>query len=177
MLLVMRTSTDPNAVIGELQNRIAALDQTLPLFNVRTMDEVISASASAWRFRGILAGSFALAAWLLALAGIYSVVAYSVAARTQEISIRLALGAMPGNILVMVLREAAVLLLTGVVIGAVVAMGLSRYLASLLYGINPADQVTLLGAVLVIAAGTLLAAIVPAWSACRTNPASALRSE
>ncbi|MBO0798335.1 MAG: ABC transporter permease, partial [Blastocatellia bacterium] len=177
LTLVVRTRTDPNLVINSLRSLVASIDRDLPVFRVHTMEEVIADSTAAYRFRGFLFGLFALLALLLSVIGVYGVVAYSVNTRTREIGIRLALGAEPRDILLMVFREGFILAISGVSLGIAGSIWLSRVITSLLYGVSATDPWTLTASALVLVACTLLSCTLPALVASRVDPAIALRRE
>jgi len=141
------------------------------------MEDVIADSIAAYRFRGSLFGLFALLALLLSVVGVYGVAAYSVSVRTREIGVRLSLGAEPRDILLMVLREGAVLALIGVILGIVASFWLSRLISGLLYGVSSSDPGTLITAALILVVGALLACALPAMAASKVDPARALRCE
>lgn len=177
LTLVVRSQTDPKLIIGSLRSLVASIDRGLPVFRVRTMEDVIADSAVAYRFRGLLFGLFALLGLSLSVVGVYGVTAYSVSTRTREIGIRLSLGAEPRDILLMVLREGVGLALIGVILGMVASFWLSRLITSLLYGVSASDPGTLIGAALVLFVSALLACALPAIVASKVDPAMALRRE
>jgi putative ABC transport system permease protein len=141
------------------------------------MDELLSASAAERRFALILFEAFALAALVLAAAGIYGVIAGSVAERTREIGVRSALGASRRDILALVVRQGMTLTGAGVAIGLAGAAGASRAIAAMLFGVSRLDPVTHIGVIGLLAAAALIACGVPAWRAARVNPATTLRAE
>jgi putative ABC transport system permease protein len=175
--LVVRANSDPRTLVESIRNRVRNLDANVPLFNVRTMSEVVSDSTSAPRFRGVVVAMFAALSFVLAMFGLYSVLAYSVTCRTHEIGVRISLGAKPRDILMMVAGEGTRLASAGVVIGAVLSFWLNKLIRGLLYGISPTDTTTLVATAATLAAGTLVASLLPALRASRSNPASALRWE
>ncbi|MEO0247963.1 MAG: FtsX-like permease family protein, partial [candidate division WOR-3 bacterium] len=177
MVVAVRTNSDPEMMVPSLRHQMTLVDKDVPPFRVRTMEEVVSEAILPYRFRGILMASFALLASILAVIGIYGVMAYSVTSRIREIGIRMSLGATSGQIRLMILREGARLALVGVSIGIAGSFGLNQLIASLLYGVRPTDPATLLGSALVIVTGALLACLVPARAASRVEPAIALRYE
>lgn len=177
MTLVVRTASEPGALIAAIRERWKKVDADVPLFNVRTMSEVVADSTTAPRFRGIVLGIFAGMALLLAAFGLYSVVAYSVTNRTHEMGVRMALGAQPGDIVRMVTREGMWLSLVGIAVGGLASVWLNQLIAGLLYGVRPADPVALAVAALLLAAGTLAASLMPALRASRADSAAALRYE
>jgi putative ABC transport system permease protein len=164
-------------VISAVRGILREQDADLALADIRTMDEVVSQSVAERRLMMVMLAIFAGAALLLAAVGIYGVIAYSVTQRTQEIGIRLALGAQRSDVLRMVVGQAAMLAVAGVVIGALGAAFLTRLMADLLFGVKPFDPLTFA----VVAAGltgvALLASYVPGRRATRVDPVIALRSE
>ncbi|MEX1128630.1 MAG: ABC transporter permease [Vicinamibacterales bacterium] len=177
MTLTLRTAGEPSRVISAVRDILRAQDAELALADIRTMDEVVSQSVAERRLMMVMLAIFAGAALLLAAVGIYGVIAYSVTQRTQEIGIRLALGAQRSDVLRMVVGQAATLAVAGVVIGALGAAFLTRLMADLLFGVKPFDPLTF-G---VVAAGltgvALLASYVPGRRATRVDPVIALRAE
>lgn len=175
--LVVRTATEPNFLVPAIRERVKKLDPEVPLFNVRTMNEVVADSTATPRFRGVALGIFAGLALILALFGLYSVVAYSVTCRTHELGVRMVLGAQPRDILWMVMREGMWLGLAGILLGTIGSYWTNKLIAGLLYGVSPFDPPTYVLAALVIILGTLAACLLPAWRAGQTDPSSALRYE
>jgi len=151
------------------------MDPSIPLSEVRTLDEVLSSSVAQPRFAMVLLGAFATVALVLALVGIYGVLAYAVSQRTREIGIRMVLGAEGGQVVGMVVREGMIMALTGVVVGTAAAWFLSGLMAGLLYGVAPRDPATFTVVPALFAAVALVACFVPAARAARVRPASALR--
>lgn len=174
IILIVRTNGDPN-IINQLRNQIASLDKDLPIFQISTLEEVISNSISDFKFRRVLTTSFASLALILAMIGVYGVMSYKVTTRTMEIGIRAALGATPRDIVLMIIREGALLAIVGLIIGIVASFVLTRFISSLLYGIGPTDPVTLTWAALLLIAGTLLACLIPALRASNVDPAKILK--
>ncbi len=177
MHLVLNTTGDPAALAAELQRTVHQLDPLLAVENVETMDTVVSSTEAPRRFNTILLSSFAAVALLLALLGIYGVLAYSVSERAKEIAIRVALGATRENVLGRILRSAFMLAGTGIALGLAASLWLTRFLQSLLYGIKPLDLTAFLGAVFVLFACALLAGWLPARRAAAIDPMQTLRSE
>ena len=174
--IVLRTASDPAAIFAAAKNVLAQLDPTVPpRFN--TLDEMLSDSLNPRRFNLLLVGVFAGAALLLALAGVFGVLAYFVARRTREIGVRIALGASTGNVLSMVLRQGLRTALAGVVTGLVGSFLLTRFMRSLLFEIGPNDPVTLVGVALLLMTATMLASYIPARRAAKVDPMVALRYE
>jgi predicted permease len=177
MFLVVRSSKDAAALTSEITKQIQALDPELPAFEFRTMEQRLSESLTRRRFSTFLLGVFAVVALVLAVIGIYGVMAYSVTQRTQEIGIRMALGAQPRRIMMMVVRHSLVLVICGVVIGLVGAFALTRVLTSLLFGVSSTDALTFAAPPLILSVIALLASYFPARRASRVDPTVALRSE
>ena len=177
MSLVVRTSIEPRNLAKDLQSTVATLDKDLPLFDVKTADQYLNNAISQPRFSALLFGLFASVALFMSSIGLYGVMAYSVTQRTNEIGIRMALGAQVSDVLKMVVRQGMVLAAIGVALGLLAAVVLMRLLTSLLYQISATDPLTfiIVSAVLLIVA--LAACFVPARRAARTNPLKALRYE
>ena len=177
MYVVVRSASDPEKVVSALQSAALSLDNQLALAHVRTMNQLLHESVAGSRFRAVLFGVFATIALVLAMIGIYGVMAYSVSQRTHEIGIRVALGAHRMSILRTILREGAGLALLGVATGFVVALALSRALAGLLFGVHAADPVTFVAVSALLFVVALAACYVPARRAMRVDPIVALRYE
>jgi predicted permease len=175
--VMVRTSGDPAALAGSLQAEVWELDPDLPVTDIRTMAQVLATAVAQDRFNAILLGAFALAALVLAAAGIYGVLSYTVAQRTSEMGIRMALGAEPGLVLGMVVRDAAAMAGIGLGVGLATSLVLSHFLASLLFGIPTYDPPVLLGVSLLLGLVALASGLVPALRAARTDPRVALRAE
>jgi predicted permease len=177
MTYEIRTQMDPAAIVPSLRRALQQQDPNLPLVNVRSQDQQIDADLQQERVFVTLTSGFGMLALALASVGIYGVMAYSVANRTNEIGIRLALGAQPRQVLSMILREATWISLAGIVAGLGAAYVLARAIQSMLYGLRPADPVSMLsGALLLIAVG-LAASWLPARRAASVQPVEALRHE
>jgi putative ABC transport system permease protein len=177
MTVVVRTATSPLALTGEVRRQVSDLDKDVPVFNIRSMDQLLDESVSPQRMTMLLLGIFSALAMLLAAVGIYGVVSYSVSRRTHEIGIRMALGARQGDVLRLVLGEGMKLALIGVGCGIVAALGLTRLMASLLYDVKPTDPFTFVLVSLLLAGVTLLACYIPARRAAKVDPTVALRYE
>ncbi len=175
--VVLRTSMEPAGAASAATVAIHQIDPDQPVFNIRTMDEVISASVSHQRFRTLLLSLFAGLALALASVGIYGVMAYSVTQRSHEIGIRMALGAEPGRLRLFVIGEGLKLALSGVLIGVILSIPLTHLLSSVLYGVRPTDAPAFAGSFLFLILVTLLAAYLPARRATRVDPVAALRVE
>ena len=153
------------------------LDDRIPLRDPRTMEERIAASVGGRRYPMLLLGLFAAVALTLAAIGLYGVLSYTVALRTSEIGVRVALGAMPGMVLWMVMRRGLVLVGWGLALGIAVAAVATRVLRNLLYEVSPTDPVAFMAMAAVLAGAGLLASFVPARRAARVDPMVALRTE
>jgi putative ABC transport system permease protein len=177
MTVAIRTSGDPRAVVSGAVAALHALDPNVAAADVKTMEEVIDVSVAQRRLTMLLLSIFAGLALLLAAVGIYGVIGYSVSQRTQEIGIRMALGAQRGNVLRMVVGQAMSLTLVGVIIGAAGAWLLTRLMQKLLFGVTASDPVTFIAVSALLALVAALAASVPGLRATRVDPVVALRSE
>lgn len=177
--LVIRTEQRPDALTAEIQNAIRQIDPDVVMFNVQTMEDRIQRSPAAFlhRYPAVLAGMFAGLALLLGTIGLYGLVAYSVSQRTQEIGIRMALGAQRGNVLKMVLSQGVRLIVPGVVAGIVAALLVAYLMRSMLFGIRLWDPVIFTAVTAILAIVTLAASYVPARAATKVDPMVALRYE
>ncbi|HKO17050.1 MAG TPA: ABC transporter permease [Gemmatimonadaceae bacterium] len=175
LVWVIRTKVPPMSLNAAVQAQLRQAT-ALPVSDVRTMDEVVSRSTSREQFNALLMTIFAISALTLAAIGIYGVMAYAVQQRTLEIGVRLALGAEPGAVRTMVVLQGMRLAITGVVIGVAAAFALSRYMSSLLFGVQSRDPLVFLGVPLLLAIVALLAVWIPAGRASRIDPLGALRS-
>jgi putative ABC transport system permease protein len=175
--LVARASLDPAQLANTFRQAIASVDNDQPIQSVRMMEELASESVALRRASMVLLAIFASVAVLLAGLGIYSVMSYTVAQRTQEIGIRMALGARPWDVLRLVTREAILLALAGVIFGLLGAFALTRFLGTLLYSVQPTDPVTFLGVSVLLTFVALLASYLPARRAAKVDPMVALRYE
>jgi putative ABC transport system permease protein len=178
MSIVIRTSvSNPNAITNSLRKELAAMDATIPLTSVRVFEEYISRSLARPRFNTLLLSIFAGTALVLTAIGIYGVLAYSVAQRTSEIGIRIALGAGKSSIFRLIVGQAMTLVGISLVLGLAGAFAATRLLSSLLFGVGASDPVTFIGIVLLVSAVAFIAAWVPARRATRVDPIIALRAE
>jgi putative ABC transport system permease protein len=175
--LVVRTSGDPQSLVAAVRGAIHEVDPYQPVNGVRTMDEVLGVETAQRRLGMILLTSFAALALLLAALGIYGVLAFFVVQHTQEIGVRLALGARPSDVLRLVVGRGMRLALAGVVIGLAASFGLARLLASLLYEVSPGDPATYALVAVLLACVALVACLVPARRATKVDPMVALRYE
>lgn len=175
--LVVRTSTPPLSEAPALRSAVRSLDSQLPISKVSTLDQIVSNSSQQQQFIALLLGLFAAAALVLAAVGIYGVISYSVAQRTHEIGVRIALGAQPWDVLRQVLREGLILALAGVGGGIVAAFALTRLMAGLLYGVKPVDLGTFVTVPIVLFGVALAACYIPGRRAAKVDPMVALREE
>jgi putative ABC transport system permease protein len=177
MVLVARTSVEPHSIAASIRQQVLAMDKDQPVFDVRTMNEVRAISVAVYSFGSATMGIFAVVALVLAAIGIYGVMAFAVTQRTQEIGIRMALGARASDVLKMVVKTGMSLATIGVLAGLVGAFAITRLMASLLFGVSPTDAVTFA----LVAAGLLLVALlacyIPARRATKVDPLVALRYE
>jgi predicted permease len=173
----IRTNGDPAAVTAPVRQMINQIDDKLPIYGVTTMHEQIAERHNQDRLSAQLVSFFGALALILACIGLYGVMAHGVARRTNEIGIRMALGAKGGNIAWMVLRETLVLVAVGLAIGVPAALLSARLIATQLFGLSPTDPLTLFGAAVVLTVVALLAGYVPARRASRVDPLTALRYE
>jgi len=175
--LVVRTHVSPMSLSPAIAEAVLECDSAQPVFQIQPLAAIVGDSVVRQHFNMILLGVFAVLALVLASIGLYGVISYSVAQRTQEIGIRLALGARRGHVLKLILGQGLKLTLIGVVLGTVGALGLTRFMSSLLYGVKSTDPLTLISVAILLAAVALLACYVPARRAMRVDPMVALRYE
>lgn len=174
---VVRTAQDPSAMANALRAAIHKLDPELPLANVLTMREILSESVSSRRFQTLLTGIFASAALLLACLGIYGVISYSVARRTNEIGIRIAIGAQPSQVSMLVFRQGVRPVIGGLLVGVAGALATGRLIRSFLFGTEARDPAAILAVVLILLAVAAAACWAPARRASHIDPAIALRNQ
>jgi predicted permease len=177
VVMYLRTSGDPTVGFAAAQRTMHELDAKVPVYNLRTLERQIDRSLLVERFIATLSTAFGVLATILAVIGLYGVMAYTVARRTREIGVRMALGAVQNDVIWLVMREVLILVGSGVVLGLVAAWGLSRVVGSQLYGVTASDPVTAAGAAGLLAGIALLAGYIPARRATRVNPVLALRYE
>ena len=175
--LLVHVSHDPASLIPSITKVVAEMDRDQPVFDVKTMEQRLADSLGSPRFDAALTGGFALIAAFLASIGVFGVMSYLVALRTSEIGIRLALGARRSEIVGLILREGVALALIGITMGVGGALGLSHYLAALLYGVRTRDPETFLMAVVTLFAAVMVACAIPARRAVHVDPAAALRHD
>jgi len=177
MSVVVRTEIAPANIVPTLTTEVQSLDSALPLLHVKTLDEYVDDSIVGTRFETFLLGTFGVLAFLLTAVGLYGVISYTVAQRTREMGIRLALGADRNAILGMVVKNGTLLACAGAVIGLAAAFLLTRLMASLLFGVGPTDPLTFLCVPIALISVAILASYVPARRAAKVDPMVALRYE
>lgn len=177
MTLVVRTAGDPHALVGPVRREVQAMDANAPVFSVLTAEEYVSRSVAPTRFDMTLLATFAVVALIMTAVGLYGVISFSVSQSTREVGIRVALGAQRWDALRLVMRQGMILTLAGVGLGLAAAFGLTRVMASLLFGVGATDPATFAGVALLLVAVAALACYVPARRATKVDPIVALRYE
>ena len=177
MTFVVRTTGEPLAAAPAVRAAVRTADPTLPVFEIKSMDQLLSDRVAQRRFSMTLLGTFAGLALVLGLVGVYGVTSYLVAQRTREVGLRLALGAQPGTVVRMVVRQGMIVAAVGVGAGLVASLALTRLMAGLLYEVSPTDVATLGVVTATLAGATMLANYIPARRAARVDPLVALRNE
>jgi len=177
MALTVRTARDPKTLAADLRSVVRGIDRDQPLFDVKTMEEVVSGSMASRRLTMVLLGSFAVLAILLAAIGIYGVISYMVAQRTHEIGIRMALGAQSRDVMRLIVGHGLTLAVIGIAIGVVASLALTRLLSTLLFGVSANDPSTFLAVSLLLAAVAFIAGYIPGRRATKVDPIVALRFE
>jgi putative ABC transport system permease protein len=177
MVGVVKTNSEPRSMIPAVTKLVGGMDGDVPLFGVKSMEEYMAASVAAPRFNTTLLSIFAGVALVLTIVGLYGVMSYSVVQRTNEIGIRLALGAQSRDVLIMIIKQGSKLIVVGLMIGLAGAFAATRVIASLLFGVTTKDPFTFVAAAVLLAIVALLACYVPAWRATKVDPLEALRYE
>jgi putative ABC transport system permease protein len=174
---LVRTTVAPLSLLPAVKEKIREVNPTQTFASIATMEQLLDRTTGAHRFNLFLLGSFAALALLLAGVGLYGLISYTTAQRTHEIGIRMALGARGGDVLRLVIGQGMKLALAGVALGLMVALGLTRLMTSLLFGVSPTDPLTLAGVSLLLMSVALLACWIPARRAAKVDPINALRCE
>lgn len=177
MNVVIRTQGNPLSIVGAVRSEVRALDRDQPIAAVKTMNDWVDSSVSAPRYRTTLLGMFAALAMILAATGIYGVMSYSVAQRTHEIGVRMALGARQFDVLKLVVRQGMSLTLVGVILGLLGAFALTRVMESLLFGVTTKDPITFAAVAVLLTTVAFIACFIPARRATKVDPLVALRYE
>jgi putative ABC transport system permease protein len=177
IIVVARTVRDPTSLSADVRSRISSVDPNQPVYNVRPLSAVLSSSVAPQRFNVMMMAAFSTLCLLLAAVGIYGVISYSVGQRTHEMGIRMALGARGRDVLKVIVGQGAALSLLGLLLGVVGALGLTRLLSGLLYGVRPTDPLTFAGVTVLLGLVALLASYLPARRAAKIDPVIALRHE
>ncbi len=177
MTALIRTTGDPSSLIPAIRDEISAIDATQPISEITTLEQVLAGAIAQPRFNMILMGTFGAVALILAIVGIYGLVSFTVAQRTHEIGIRMALGAKTGDILRLVVGQGMALILTGILSGLAASYALTRVMSSLLFGVSATDPMTFVMVPMILAGVALAACFVPARRATRVDPMEALRYE
>ena len=175
--IALHTRNDPERTVAAIRTVVGSVDSTLPISNIRTMEDLVNTSVATRRMTMLLVVTFAVLALTLALAGVYGVLAYSVARRTPEMGVRLALGARPRRLLLLVMAQGMRPVIVGALLGVAGAFWVSRFLSTLLFNITPHDAATYLGIIGILLGVSLLACYIPARRVLRVDPAEALRVE
>jgi putative ABC transport system permease protein len=177
LALTIRTTSAPLALAQPIQQLVHSMDKDEPVADIRTMDEVARASVATPKFRAVLLGSFGFVALLLGAIGLYGVMSYSVAQRTREVGVRMALGASQSQVIGLMLREGLGITFAGLAIGIIGARALVHLLSSMLYGVHPTDPLTFAAVSVFLGAVSLIANCLPARRAAKVDPLVALRYE
>ncbi len=177
LTLAVQAKADPATLLGPIRQEVAEMDADLPVYALKTMEEYVGDAMAGTRFAMLLIAIFAAVALALATVGLYGVLSYAVRQRTQEIGIRMAFGAEGGNILRLIVGRGVLLILTGLGLGLIAALGLTRTLSSILFGVAPTDPLTFFGISALLLAVATLACYVPARRATLVNPMDSLRAE
>ena len=177
MTVIARAAADPNQLIAAMRQQVKAVDSDQPIYNIRTMNEIRSDSVAPERLNLTLLSLFAGIALMLAVVGIYGVMSYSVTQRTHEIGIRMAIGAQPRDVFRMVIGQGMTLALIGVACGLVGAFGLTRLMATMLFGVEPTDPATFFVIAVLLTLVALVACYVPSRRATKVDPVVSLRYE
>lgn len=177
MYLVARTTADPTSTMNAMLRQVSTIDHDVPVYDIATMEQRIQDSMARQRFAMTMLGAFAGFAMILAAIGLYGVMSFLVMQGTADIAIRLALGARRSSILLLVFRQGMGLAFVGIVVGLIGAIGLTRLMRSLLFGVKPTDPLTFFSVLALLVFAALFACLVPAGRAMGIEPMTALRTE
>lgn len=177
MTVIIKGNGDPNLLIASARSQVKAVDPDQPIYNIRTMDEIRGESVAPQRLNLMLLSIFAGIALVLAIVGIYGVMSYAVTQRTHEIGIRMAIGAQPRDVFRMIMGQGMLLTIAGLVAGLVGAFGLTRLMATMLFGVKPTDPATFAGVALLLTLVALIACYIPGRRATKVDPVDSLRYE
>ena len=177
MTVVLKAAGDPNTLLASAREQVRALDSDQPIYNIRSMNDIRAESVAPERLNLTLLSIFAGIALVLAIVGIYGVMSYSVTQRTHEIGIRMAIGAQPRDVFRMILGHGMLLTLVGIGAGLVGAFGLTRLMATMLFGVKPTDPLTFAGVAVLLTAVALIACYIPGRRATKVDPVNSLRYE
>jgi ABC-type antimicrobial peptide transport system permease subunit len=177
MNVVIRSKVQPASVAAAVRKELASLDRTIPLTDLRTMDEWISVSVADRKFNLTLIGSFAALALILSSLGLYGLISFTVAERTNELGVRMALGAQKRDIVSLIAGQSIRLAIFGVVLGLILSFAATRLIQQMLYGIKSSDPITLVAVCILLTATAIVASVGPALRAVKLDPATTLRYE
>ncbi len=177
MTVIIKGTGDPNQLIASAREQVKAVDPDQPIYNIRTMDEIRGEAVAPQRLNLMLLSIFAGIAFVLAVVGIYGVMSYAVTQRTHEIGIRMAIGAQPSDVFRMILGQGMMLTIAGLVAGLLGAFGLTRLMATMLFGVKPTDPATFAGVALLLTTVALIACYIPGRRATKVDPVNSLRYE
>jgi len=177
MALVVRTSLEPQALASSIRREVAAIDRDIPIYGLQTMDAYLAQNTEQPRLNVMLLTAFGALALLLSVVGIYGVLSYSVSQRTQEIGIRMALGASRRDVLALVVGHGMLLTVAGIAIGLAASYAVTRSMTALLFQVSPHDPSTFAAIVVLLGAVALAASLLPGLRATRVSPIQALRYE
>ena len=177
LIVGVNPGLDPRGIISGVREGVLSIDKVQPIYNVKTMDDLLDRSVAQRRFNMLLLGLFASMAIVLAIIGIYGVLSYSVSQRTHEIGVRMALGAKQGDIFKLVIGQGMMMALIGIAVGMGTAFAVTRIISSLLFGVSATDPLTFASIAVLLAAVAFMACYIPARRATKVSPMFALRSE